>query len=105
MSTTERFRLKLFSPLHLAITWASERPDYVAGDCYAVAFTADAEAETPTLAPMTLDEIRVYIAGRTDMLGSQIHDCVGISIQDQDGRAVAFPSPLPVRNRPLDVRV
>jgi len=105
MTATERFRLKLFSPMHLSIVWDSKRHGYVPGDCQVVAFSAGAEAETPTLAPMTIDEIRAYVADRTDMLGTLIHDCTGISVQDQDGRGVDFPSPIQVRNRPLDVRI
>ncbi len=105
MTSTERFRLKFFSPLHFAIRWASERPGYVAGDCYVVVFTADADAGTPTMAPMAPEEIRAYLAERVDMLGGQIHDCVGLSVEDADGRAVDFVEPIRVRNRPLDVRI
>lgn len=105
MTAPERFRLKFFSPLHFAIRWATERPGYVSGDCYAVVFTADAEAETPTMAPMTPEEIRTYLSERIDMLGGRIHDCVGISVQDRDGLAIDFSEPIRIRNRPLDIRI
>ena len=91
MTATERFRLKLFSPMHLSIVWDSKRHGYVPGDCQVVAFSAGAEAETPTLAPMTIDEIRAYVADRTDIWLASAPTVVYASV---NGALYAF--------RPLD---
>ena len=47
--------------------------------------------------PMTLDELKTYIAKNSGMLGSQIHDCVGLTLEDVC-KKVEFDEPIQIRN-------
>ncbi|MDP3771689.1 MAG: hypothetical protein Q8R16_05295 [bacterium] len=47
--------------------------------------------------PLTLDAARRYIAEHTVMLGAQIHDCVGIVLEDAEDRIIPFDPPIQVR--------
>lgn len=46
--------------------------------------------------PMTLGEIRMFIAHDIRILGHQIHDCLGIARGDE---VILFDIPIQVRNR------
>ncbi|HTK60640.1 MAG TPA: hypothetical protein VL283_05570 [Candidatus Baltobacteraceae bacterium] len=98
---SEAFHFQFSSRDVLAISWASDRPDYVAGDCYVVAVGTtyrQLERHRFCLTAMTIDRIRAYVAERPQALGSQIHDCLGIILIDDNYRVVPFPEPVQVRN-------
>ena len=88
------------------IAWADRRPGYVPGDCYVRAIEEKTDPVShPRLVhtrarytePMTLDEARAIVAANPLELGSMIHDCVGLLLED--GRAVDFAEPVIVRNQ------
>lgn len=47
------------------------------------------------LEPMTLEEVRAYVAAHPCVLGSMIHDCRGIIVSDE---VIVFENPVQVRN-------
>jgi len=111
----------------LAIQWAHGNENYVAGDCYVRALqegTDEYKYLKETLQPtyikytklLTLEEIREFVAENKSFLGTQIHDCVGILIEDDpvDGphehdfqkygsKKIDFAIPIEVRNHPKKV--
>ena len=90
----------------LSINWVGDRKDYVRGDCRVRAIKKSTDTERHNTShhqkqnyskPMTLDESRIYIAENSEMLGSQIHDCVGLTLEDVCEK-VEFDRPIQVRN-------
>ena len=106
----EPIRLKYFSAGTLNIRWASDRKDYVQGDCYVLAVRASVPVAAhggPGVAwsePMPLADARAFIAAHPQMLGSQIHDCVGVALEDGDRATIAFATPIRVRDRASSAR-
>jgi hypothetical protein len=89
----------------LSINWAGDREDYIKGDCRVRAIRESTDVVKHNINhlqiknytnPMTLDEARAYIAENSGMLGSQIHDCVGLTLEDVCNK-VEFDEPIQVR--------
>ena len=89
----------------LSINWASDREDYVAGDCRVRAIMGSTDVDEHNKQhfqrqnyspPMSLEEARQYIAQNQDMLG-KVHDCVGLTLEDVCG-VVEFSEPIRIRN-------
>lgn len=110
---TERFRLKFFvsDGSFVQINWARGR-DRVSGDCYVstIKESSDPKVVHPHAPhdqryspPMTLDEIRAYVAARPEMLGSQIHDCIGVELMEDELPHV-FAEPIRVGDGPISTR-
>lgn len=98
----QRVRLRFFtpgSPEYFAISWASDRKDYVSGDCRVRAYDDDGQAGNDRTESMTLDEARAHIAANQQKLGLQIHFCVGLMLYGEKGeflRHVDFAVPISV---------
>jgi len=106
---TEKYKLRYWDRDEkvLSIRWAGDRTDYVPGDCRVLAIkesTQISQDQKSSLlgqkytAPMTLDELREYIVKNAKMLGSLIHNCVGINLEDIC-EAVEFEKPIEVRSK------
>ena len=70
----------------------------IQGDCFVVVREDDEESESAyefDAKPMTLGEIRRYIAVNPHLLGSMINDCRGIV---QGEKVFVFETPIQVRN-------
>ncbi|MFA4960316.1 MAG: hypothetical protein WC548_01505 [Candidatus Pacearchaeota archaeon] len=104
----EKYKLQYWDNKNtvLSISWASDREDYVTGDCRVRAIRESTDVYEHNRGhsqvqnytePMTLDESRTYIAKNSKMLGSQIHDCVGLTLEDVCEN-VEFGEPIQVRN-------
>jgi len=107
----DQYRLQLFD-IHgacLAINWASAygADRYATGDCVvrAIRSTTDVAAHNRTRGqlqrytdPMTISDVRRFIDEHRMMLGSQVHDCVGIVLEDSEDRIVPFDQPITVRS-------
>jgi len=98
----DKYRLQYFinSKDVLAITWAESN-----GDCRVRALkesTNVAEHNTSHFQeqtysdPMTLGEVRDYISANTELLGTLVHDCVGLHLEDLCAD-VQFKEPVSVR--------
>ena len=103
----ETYRLQYFDDRDgvLAINWAKDRKNYVPGDCRVRAIHGDTDlAEHNRVhfqnqnysAPLTLEEARLYISQNTGLLG-EVHDCVGLALEDICGVA-DFSEPIQIRN-------
>ena len=104
----KRYRLQFFDrsePKIFAINWVAG-PGRVAGDCRvrAIAGTTDPDAHNRAShqrqrysEPLTLDEARAYVAANAAGLGTLIHDCVGLQLEDGTPD-VDFAEPIQVRN-------
>jgi len=104
----EKYKLQYWDHANtvLSIGWATNEEEYVAGDCVvrAIKETADVDQHNKKhfqhqnyTEPMTLSEARRYIAQNKEMLGSLIHDCVGLTLEDTL-EEVEFRRPIRVRN-------
>ncbi|MDO8622473.1 MAG: hypothetical protein Q7R80_04540 [bacterium] len=106
----EHYRLQLFD-FHatcLAINWASAYgANRAVGDCVVLAIRAatDVDAHNRTRGqrqrytePMALADARRFVEAMKHLLGSRVHDCIGIVLED-DGAypVVAFDPPIEVR--------
>ena len=95
-----RYQIRKFGEDHVMIQWAFAASDYEPGDCLVVVDPAGTECDVDWISPgyldpMTLEEIRAYIAADTRVLGFLIHDCRGIVL---DGEMILFDNPVQVRN-------
>jgi hypothetical protein len=89
-----------------AIRWTHNKKDYVEGDCLVKAIKTDTDVkinkrlrlqENYYTNSMTLDGARNLIVKNKNMLGSQIHDCIGLTLDDIC-ESVEFDEPIQVRN-------
>ncbi|OGH70367.1 MAG: hypothetical protein A2754_03150 [Candidatus Magasanikbacteria bacterium RIFCSPHIGHO2_01_FULL_47_8] len=105
---SERFRLEWHSPGVLAIGWA-RGTSRVRGDCLvnAIQEKTDPKAfiekqkrpdHTKFTNLMTFAEARQFIAQNPRMLGSQIHDCLGLKLMDAR-QILLFSIPLQIQNK------
>lgn len=104
-SLEERFRLQYYGRDRdfLAITWAFDHEGYVPGNCYVRAIRSETDFaehdDFPYTEPMTLAEARVIIYENKGMLGSMIHDCIGLKLEDTLKGSVIFLEPITIRNQ------
>lgn len=103
----EKYKLQYFDRGNevLSINWAGDRKDYVAGDCLVRAIMGDTNVDEHNKthfqkqnysAPMTLEEVRLYLVQNIGMLG-EVHDCVGLTLEDVC-KVVEFTAPIRIRN-------
>lgn len=112
-SLEEKFRLQYCSRFKdvVAINWAFDRAKYVLGDCYVRAIREETDiaehnrihCQKPIYTePMALAEAQGFISENKRLLGSMIHDCVGLQLEDTPlgsvSRRIIFPEPIIVRN-------
>ena len=112
-SLEEKFQLQYWSRFKdaLSIQWAFDRPNHVSGDCYMRAIRSETDAmghnrrrhqNLPYTEPMTLAEARAFLSENKGLLGSRIHDCIGLQLEDTPiiekvPEKVFFPEPIHVR--------
>lgn len=107
----EWYRLQLFDThgACFAINWANayENGRFATGDCVVRAIRATTDVDTHNHArhqlqrytePMSLGDVRRYITEHPMMLGAQIHDCVGVVLEDADDCIITFGAPIQVRD-------
>ncbi len=107
----EKYRLQFFDAHKacLAINWANayENGKFATGDCVvrAICGTTDVDAHNRAhqqlqtyTEPMSLEDARRYIAEHILMLGSMVHDCVGIVLEDSENPIVRFDPPIPAHS-------
>ena len=93
-----RYQIRTLVKHIVLIRWAFDLPNYEAGDCVVVVDPEGAEAVgfcSGSFEPMTLEEIRAFVAADTSVLGSLIHDCHGVIL---DNEMILFEHPIVVRN-------
>ena len=105
---TDKYKLQYFWPHKtnvLAIQWASGE-DYVSGDCLVRAIQDTTDVDTHNISthqkqlysiPMSLKEARDFGARNYIMLG-EVHDCLGLTLEDACNQEVRFDSPVEIRN-------
>lgn len=105
----DQYRLQFFDAHKacLAINWANAYENrFARGDCVVRAICGTTEVDAHNRArhqhqtyttPMPIEDVRRYIAEHPLMLGSSVHDCVGIVLEDAGDRFVPFGNPIQVR--------
>ena len=105
---SKKYRLQYWDSQNsvLSISWAWDRENYIAGDCRVRAIKESTDIEKHNkinhqtqnyTKSMTLNESRAHIVKNSKILGSQIHDCIGLILEDVCEK-VEFDETIQIRN-------